>query len=259
MCHITGTGTKAQFEGIDFIHVYSVEPSSLKVICIHFALGVAPILIWAVQDLQFLSDGDREISDKYANEDPLIFGKTYGIIQNGSVKVSLACHSYSGLITSGMQRRTGLRPTLPTKSAVATHKVISKAVDKIQSAKLQTKDQDPEAGVSSSINSSEDADGRKAAEVPLGKSQKRDRILNGRNPILQRNQSDIFKSFSKSKTALKKEDTDSSIAASPETPAVDSVRLTCGNVAENLLMARQPSLSTHEDRAFLTFNIVLLH
>lgn len=93
MCHITGTGTKAQLEVIDFIHVYSVEPSSLKVINIQFALFVAPILIRAVQDLQLLSDEDREISDKYANEDPLIFGKSYGIIQNCSVKVSLGCHS----------------------------------------------------------------------------------------------------------------------------------------------------------------------
>lgn len=156
-----------------------------------------------------------------------------------------------------MQRRTGPRPIVLTKSMVATHNDSSKAVDKTQSAESQTKDQDSEAGVSSSINSSEDADGRKAAKVSLGKSQKRDRTLNGRDPILQRNQSDIFKSFSKSKTVLKKENTDSSIAASPETPVVDSVRLTCCNVAENLLTARQPSLSTHEDRAFFNIDIVL--
>lgn len=96
----------------------------------------------------------------------------------------------------------------------------------MQSVKSHTTDQDPEAQVPSSIDSNENANARKGAEVPSGNSQKRDRMPNGRKPSLQRNQSDIFKSFSKSRTALKKEDTDSSLAASSTTSAVVSVRIT---------------------------------
>lgn len=153
-------------------------------------------------------------------------------------------------MTPKIQRRTGPRPVLPTKPTVVTHKNSSKAVAKVQSANSQTIDQDSEAPVPSSINSSEDADARKATEVPPERSQKRDRLPNGRKSNLQRNQSDIFKSFSKSKPALKKENTDSSLAASPTTSAVDSVRLSCCDVLEILLTAGQPGSSAHEDRAF---------
>ena len=136
------------------------------------------------------------------------------------------------------------------KPSVATHKNSSKTVDKVQSSKSQTIDQDPKATVSSSTNSSEDADARKAAEVPPGRSRKRDRLPKGRNPNMQHSQSGIFKSFSKAKPALNKEDTDSSLAASSTTSAVDSVRLTYRKKEEFLLTAGQPGLSAHDDRAF---------
>ena len=85
----TDTALKAQLGWIDFIHVYSIEPSSLKVIRIQLALTAALRHTHSVQDLQVLSEGHREMSDKYANEDPLIDGEGYGIIHNSNVKVGL--------------------------------------------------------------------------------------------------------------------------------------------------------------------------
>ena len=163
--------------------------------------------------------------------------------------MSLRYEFYGDLITPKVQRRTGSRPVIPTKPTVTTQKNSSREVDAVQSVKSQTTDQDSEAPVVSSVNSSGDAEPRKAAEVHSGRSQKRDRLQQGRKPNLQRNQSDIFKSFSKSKSTLKTENTDNSLAASPTPSALESVRPIRCNVVDALLTARQPGLSGQEDRA----------
>ncbi|CAG8170719.1 unnamed protein product [Penicillium salamii] len=65
---------KATFQSISFIHVYSLEPSTLP-------------------DLNVLVDASRENSSTHAQDDPLECGKQWGMIQNHNVK-----------------RRTGPRP-----------------------------------------------------------------------------------------------------------------------------------------------------
>ncbi|CAG8235222.1 unnamed protein product [Penicillium salamii] len=65
---------KATFQSISFIHVYSLEPSTLP-------------------DLNVLVDASRENASTHAQDDPLECGKQWGMIQNHNVK-----------------RRTGPRP-----------------------------------------------------------------------------------------------------------------------------------------------------
>ncbi|KAJ5178418.1 uncharacterized protein N7500_001117 [Penicillium coprophilum] len=73
---------KSTFQSISTIHVYSLEPTALP-------------------DLNVLVDSNREIARTYGQEDPLEFGKQWGMIQNRNVK-----------------RRTGARPPPLAASAV---------------------------------------------------------------------------------------------------------------------------------------------
>ena len=63
---------KALFETVQSIHLYSLQPSPLT-------------------DLHALTDVARDITTIYAKEDPLEYGKMYGVIQNKNVKV-IHCH-----------------------------------------------------------------------------------------------------------------------------------------------------------------------
>lgn len=68
---------KATFESISLIHIYSLQPAVL-------------------QDLNVLTDVRREMLAAHAHEDPLEYGKQWGMIQNKDVKVSFrkfCCHS----------------------------------------------------------------------------------------------------------------------------------------------------------------------
>ncbi|KAI9873671.1 MAG: hypothetical protein M1830_010730 [Pleopsidium flavum] len=180
-------GVKAQFEGVDFIHIYSLQPGALK-------------------DLQVLSDLNREIYDKYASEDPLKCGTQYGVIQNSNVK-----------------RRTGQRLVLPSEPAITAPKKSSEATKRTQSTKPQTAIKDMRALAPSPKDTSDDGHAGTKAETLTDSSEKSDRKRAGKPPSLRPDQSRIFKSFSKSKGNLKKEDTDSSVAASPTISAVDLV------------------------------------
>lgn len=64
---IQTAGAKASFESISVIHVYSLQPNTL-------------------QDLHALLDVNREILSSYGHEDPLEYGKQWGMIQNEHVK-----------------------------------------------------------------------------------------------------------------------------------------------------------------------------
>ena len=59
---------KLTFRSISSIHVYSLQPAAL-------------------QDLNILTDVSRETLATYAHEDPLEYGKQWGMIQNQNVKV----------------------------------------------------------------------------------------------------------------------------------------------------------------------------
>lgn len=87
----------------------------------------------------------------------------------------------------------------------------------------RTTNKGPKISASGPTKTSEDGNTRPKAEKPIDSSQKTEKKQVAKAPVLPRNQSDIFKSFSKSRSNLKREDTDSSVAASPTTSAVDSV------------------------------------
>jgi DNA polymerase delta subunit 3 len=60
---------KSTFESISSIHIYSLQPTVL-------------------QDHNVLTDVHREMLAAHAHEDPLEYGKHWGMIQNKNVKVS---------------------------------------------------------------------------------------------------------------------------------------------------------------------------
>ncbi|KAI9848103.1 MAG: hypothetical protein M1837_001205 [Sclerophora amabilis] len=162
---------KTLYEKIESIHIYSLQPQTLK-------------------DLQILSDSNRDISSKYANEDPLAVGKGYGTIQNPNVK-----------------RRTGRRPmppSAPSKNA-PERPVKDKESDKQDSSQ-------PEKSTKLASNSSSQVSASKNSAAS-GQSTKKG--------SLKRDSSNIFQSFAKSKPKPKREDTDSSIAASGEASAAE--------------------------------------
>jgi hypothetical protein len=61
---------KSTFESISSIHIYSLQPTVL-------------------QDLNVLTDVHREMLAAHAHEDPLEYGKQWGMIQNKNVKVTV--------------------------------------------------------------------------------------------------------------------------------------------------------------------------
>lgn len=105
----------------------------------------------------------------------------------------------------------------------------------MQYTKTQTGNKDLRVPAPSPTNTSEDGNAGTKAETLSDSSQKSHRKQIGKQPSLRRDQSDIFKSFSKSRGKLKREDTDSSVAASPPISAVDSVSQLCRNRIETIL------------------------
>ena len=83
--------------------------------------------------------------------------------------------------------------------------------------------------------------------MPPGSNQSRDKKQTGKKQTLRRDQSDIFKSFSKSRTTVKREDTDSSLATSPPLSGVESVSQASYTVLRTVLIVGQADPSGPED------------
>ena len=163
---------KAKFERIHSIHIYSLQPNTL-------------------QNLQVLSDCNRNASTQFASEDPLAAAQQYGVIHN-----------------DGVRRRTARRPqwvapstaaktvekSKPTPNAPDTTKAASKATypSSQESVKSDAKPEQPQSS------------GKRQVGRPPGKA-----------PALKKEQSAIFKSFSKPKPKLKQENSASSAGPSP--------------------------------------------
>ncbi|MCJ1259830.1 hypothetical protein MMC24_007669 [Lignoscripta atroalba] len=164
---------KAGYRNIRSVHIYSLELNS-------------------VQNLQTLSDCTREIYLNCANEDPLVAGKQYGMIQNPRVK-----------------RRTGPRPSITSTLPTAASKAF------IQPAVKNT---------TTAIESPKDSTGASPEEANLQLKNERPRVIaatsSSKPPRVKREQSDIFKSFSKPQVKLSRENTDSSVgpSAAPTNP-----------------------------------------
>ena len=157
---------KARYDQLSSIHIYSLGPTSIK-------------------NIQLLTECGRQVSVSHANVDPLVYNKTYGIIQN-----------------SGVRRRTGRRPPLPPaviEPKTVTQAKDSAAIDKGPGAVLRRD------SASSRPPTPATADSRPASSKGPEKK-----------PTLKKEQSDIFKSFAKKPASkLKREETDSSAAPSP--------------------------------------------
>ena len=142
-----------------------------------------------LQNIQSLSECNHTISTTFSSEDPLVVGKQYGVIQNGRVR-----------------RRTARRPL-----GIAPSIIAAKAVEKKASTKPQEIVRDSKAGLRAASSSSQDS-------KPIGEAgpeRKPSEKTSSKMPALKKERSDIFKSFSKPKSSLQKETTDSSAAASP--------------------------------------------
>lgn len=164
---------KALFEDIYSLHVYSVEPTPLE-------------------DLHVLSEVVQDIAAFTAKEDPLEYGKKYGVIQNPNVK---------------RRTRKGL-PPVPSSTAVPKENA---KPAKATETKAQPKHAEDTSRPSSRGDEKATSQGSKAQT----QTQDHSKTSTSRPPALKRDTSDIFKSFAKAKPKLKKEDTDTS--------AVDSV------------------------------------
>ncbi|MCJ1472262.1 hypothetical protein MMC13_000909 [Lambiella insularis] len=146
----------------------------------------------AIQNLQILSDVKRELAVSYAKDDPLVVGKHYGTIQNSQVK-----------------RRTGPRPiTMPASVAATSSKVDLKPASR--STPIEAPEMKPKESKLSQP--------QLKSEAKLPHSQDKGQNSFTKKTALKREQSDIFKSFSKPK--ITREDTGSSIEAvlAPVTP-----------------------------------------
>ena len=159
------SGVQEQFEIIDAIYVYALAPGPLN-------------------DLSVLSECSRKVATEFSTEDPLVAWKTYGVIQNPSVR-----------------RRTGKRP--PPAIPPPTTSAPSKAATKAATVKKQLQRPEPsESAARSGVTEGtavRAAAGAHAAPVSDLSTSKPEL------PTLKREKSDIFKSFAKTKPKAKQE------------------------------------------------------
>ncbi|KAI9836582.1 MAG: hypothetical protein M1819_001214 [Sarea resinae] len=150
-----------------------------------------------------LEDCNRDISSKYADEDPLEVGGRYGIIRNPNVK-----------------RRSTRRPPPPAAEApMASKNPTGSSAQALNVKKESTSEKKASANPSKEIKIPEakSATPDATTETKEGKTRKANV-----KPSIRRDTSDIFKSFAKSQPKLKRKDTDSSAEASPALSAPDS-------------------------------------
>ncbi|CAD6584828.1 MAG: hypothetical protein ASARMPREDX12_006640 [Alectoria sarmentosa] len=171
---------KAKFSQIHSVHIYSLGPGR-------------------VQNLQILSDCNRAISEKCANEDPLVFQEKYGVIHNAGVK-----------------RRTGRRPPIglqPTPVETINEKARNKSRGTNREQKIAVKSPDRPSSSNKSIKSTPQA--AVASDIKAERPRDVEKKPASQPIAAKREQSDIFKSFSRPRAKLKHDDTASSTGASP--------------------------------------------
>jgi DNA polymerase delta subunit 3 len=171
------------------------------------------------KDLQVLSDATRETSETCSSHDPLQIAWTCGTIANKNVK-----------------RRSGRKssvPALPTSMPSQSSSLMptsfgAKGDQSIQSKPSTSK---PVAGSSQFI-------GESSVRGAMDK-----KVNNSKTPQLKRD-SNIFKSFAKATPKLKREETDSSVAASDVASAAPSVQadmeMNASEDEDNYVVPSQP-------------------
>ncbi|KAL4787997.1 DNA polymerase subunit Cdc27 [Aspergillus varians] len=168
---------KATFESISSVYVYSLQPTLL-------------------QDLNSLTDACREMLVSHAQEDPLEYGKQWGMIQNTNVK-----------------RRTGARPPPPPPAPSSTVPAKRPAQSEpSQPNKTEVKKEErvePPKPVQRQNSSS--------SAKPTGKA-----------APAKKDKGSLFSSFAKTKPKLKKEASSTSVASGAESAEP--------NVAEDVVL-----------------------
>lgn len=150
-----------------------------------------------LQNLQSLLECNRSISTVFNSEDPLVVGQQYGVIHNGRVR-----------------RRTARRP-LGVAPSVAAAKAAEKVTPRTPSRVADSAKAESTAASLSSQDSKTKHEAKPETKPPNKGSHKM--------PALKRERSDIFKSFSKPKSATRMETTDSSVVDSSAPASQDNV------------------------------------
>ncbi|RJE18611.1 hypothetical protein PHISCL_09056 [Aspergillus sclerotialis] len=163
---------KAMFQAISSIHVYSLQPAVLE-------------------DLNVLTDASREIVATYGNEDPLEFGKQWGMIQNGHVKRRTGP-------PAALPQASGPVKAAPAKATVPTKRPLQKE-EPIQS-KGDKKSEDADLRQPSQSIGTPHLEGRPQSPKPA------------EHTAPKKEKNSIFSSFAKAKPKQKKEE--------PATPVV---------------------------------------
>ncbi|KAH8774283.1 DNA polymerase subunit Cdc27 [Hyaloscypha sp. PMI_1271] len=165
---------RAQYEHISSIHIYSLEPHSLK-------------------DLQVLSDATRELQLLTANEDPLEAASKYGIISNKNVKrraarqppTAAAAPVPAASTSNAPVPAPAAKPKPEPKAQPSTAKeFFGKGKEKTKTTTTTTATSNPSS--------------KEPTPAPGPAT-------------LKKESSSIFKSFAKAKPKLKREGTDSSV------------------------------------------------
>ncbi|KAL4761059.1 uncharacterized protein BDW70DRAFT_54612 [Aspergillus foveolatus] len=160
---------KSTFESISSIYIYSLQPTIL-------------------QDLNVLTDVSREMLVNHAQEDPLEYGKQWGMIQNTNVK-----------------RRTGARPPPPPPSSTVPAKRPVQS-EPLQPRKAETKNGEPPKPLQRQNSASSAKTNEKA-------------------PPAKKEKSSLFSSFAKAKPKLKKENSATPAAESTATSGAEDAVL----------------------------------
>lgn len=162
----------------------------------------------SLQNVHMLSDCNRQVTTKYAHEDPLVFNEKYGVIQNPRVKVRIGFNPfYEPRLPSVSQRRTGARPP-PPPAVIEPAKPSSYRPEPKKTEIKSTKapDRPPSSSMTAPKPETKSATQSKPPETkPID-----------RKPVLKKEKSDIFKSFGKTKAPtakLAREDTNKSTAS----------------------------------------------
>ncbi|KAL4883434.1 DNA polymerase subunit Cdc27 [Aspergillus karnatakaensis] len=154
---------KASFESLSSIYVYSVQPTVL-------------------QDLNILTDVGREMLVNHAKEDPLEFGKQWGMIQNKNVK-----------------RRTGARPPPPPPVPSSTIPAKRPAQSEPSQSKTETKKEE-----------------RSEPPKPIQRQSSSLSAKSEKAPPAKKDKGSLFSSFAKAKPKQKKEETSTPATSGPE-------------------------------------------
>ena len=166
---------KDNYESISSIHIYSLSS-------------------YRLQDLQSLTDVGRDLFNTvFIKEDPLLHNKTYGVIQNSSVR-----------------RRTGKRPPM-SETPAASFRPVNEETKQTPETSTTSKSSNPTPILKKEDSSRPSSAGSTTA------------ALSTRQPTLKRDTSDIFKSFAKAKSRPKDENKETQASTNGDSPVQSSL------------------------------------